>query len=120
MTVEHTIFSIMAGLIAVMLFMPFSIYNAVVWVEISEYKVYWLLLINNWALASRDQLIMIAHNFTNYSMLHCSKSPPNMLTVMLDIYLLCPILCFIYYYALLWIPKKTGWSIIYLEKKNML
>ena len=47
-------------------------------------------------LLNRDQPIMLIILPVYYSMLHCSKSPPNMLTVMLDIYLLCPIFCFIY------------------------
>jgi len=51
--IEHTVFTVMAGLIVGILFMLFSIYNGL---KMSEYKAYWLMgfpLINNWVLARK-------------------------------------------------------------------
>ena len=50
LTIEHSVFSIMAGLIVEMFFVLFSIYNGL---KMSEYEAYWLMsfaLISSWGM----------------------------------------------------------------------
>ena len=57
MTIVHSVFSVMAGLVVEILFMLFSVYNRL---KMSEYEVYWLGFSTNNLLGTRQEIIMIS------------------------------------------------------------
>ena len=60
MTIEHSVFSITAGLTVEMLFMLFSVLNAMQWAKMSEYKAYWLMdFPQNNELGACQEIIMV-------------------------------------------------------------
>jgi len=59
--IDHSVFSVVAGLIVKILFMLFSVYNAALRAKMSEYEAHWLtgfLLINIWACINQEVIYL--------------------------------------------------------------
>ena len=86
-------------------------------------------IVNRWTVhlctLIRDQPIMLKILLI-YTMLQCSKSPPIMPVLMLNVYLLCSILCFICCYSALdslimdriWVAGALSKQLHFTEKIN--